>query len=306
MSEISYTTEEIAKHLKVSKLTVYDLIKKGKLPSYRVGKQMRIDHADLEAYKNKQKQIDSPLSDSQTKQASRQHDQLIISGQDICLDILSRYFDQESHYRTLRSYQGSLNSLVSMYKGECDIVSLHLFDGESQTYNLPYVKRLLTGRSYIMIHVVKRQAGFYVQDGNPKDLTSWRDLGQAGLTMVNREKGSGARVLLDEQLSLHQINHSRIKGYNHEESTHLGVASLVKEKQADVGVGIEKAAQTTGTTFIPLIEESYDLVILRNERTEPIIETCLSILNSSAFKNELSRLGGYNVECTGEIIYQRA
>lgn len=300
MNQGPYTTEEIAQLLKISKLTVYDLIKKGKLPAYRVGKQMRIDADDLESYKKTNKMTDpsSATSPSQTERP------IVISGQDICLDILGRYLDKKKEWRPLRSYHGSLNSLISMYRNECDLVSVHLFDGETGTYNLPYVKRVLTGRSYLVVHLLKRQAGFYVQKDNPKNLTSWTDLSRNDLTIVNREKGSGARVLLDEQLIAHGIDYQQLNGYQHEESTHLSVASLIKQEQADVGIGIEKAALTVGTDFIPLTEERYDLVLLKTDENKQLIDDVLTILQSPSFKQELDRLGGYVTDETGTILHQ--
>ncbi|WP_078393175.1 helix-turn-helix transcriptional regulator [Shouchella patagoniensis] len=299
----SYTTEEIAQMLKVSKLTVYDLIKKGKLPAYRVGKQMRIDASDLEAYKHKNKTASTvPVF---TKPSPSPQRSVVISGQDISLDILGRHLDQKQNWRSLRSYHGSLNSLISMYQNEGDIVSVHLYDGETGEYNLPYINRILTGRSYLVINLLSRQAGFYVQENNPKKLYDWSDLGKEGLTIVNREIGSGARVLLDEKLKSHHIHYQKLQGYEHEETSHLSVASAVKQKRADVGIGIEKAAKTVGTEFVPLIEERYDLVLLKKEENIELIKQTLSVLKSTSFQEEIAALGGYNVAQTGEVLFER-
>ncbi|WP_054703869.1 helix-turn-helix transcriptional regulator [Bacillus sp. JCM 19041] len=303
MHEGSYTTEEIAQMLKVSKLTVYDLIKKGKLPAYRVGKQMRVDAPDLEAYKHKNKMpSEVPVF---TEPSPTPHRSVVISGQDISLDILGRHLDQNQNWRPLRSYHGSLNSLISMYQNEGDIVSVHLYDGETGEYNLPYINRILTGRSYLVVNLLSRQAGFYVQENNPKKLYDWSDLGKEGLTIVNREIGSGARVLLDEKLKANNIEYRTLQGYEHAETSHLSVASAVKQKRADVGIGIEKAAKTVGTEFVPLIEERYDLVLLKKAENTALIEQTLSILKSDSFKEEIAALGGYSVAQTGEVLFER-
>ncbi|GAA0361330.1 helix-turn-helix transcriptional regulator [Bacillus horti] len=324
MKEKSYTIEEIAQLLKVSKLTVYDLIKKEKLIAYRVGRQMRVDESDLQAYKQGAKisknevqqgpiilRQQNPAIHGQQKPArdgqytASPTRPVIISGQDVCLDILSKYMENEDQsFRPLRTYAGSLNSLVSMYQEECDVVSLHLYDAETDEYNLPYVKRLLTGHSYIVINLLYRWAGFFVQKGNPRKLKAWSDISQPGLRIVNREKGAGARVLLDEQCKLHHIKATELQGYTIEETSHLGVAGAVAASRADLGIGSEKAARMVGVDFIPLIKERYDLVIKKNAKNEQLIKLILSILQSDSFRKELDSLGGYDLSDVGKIMYE--
>jgi putative molybdopterin biosynthesis protein len=309
----SYTTEEIAKLLRVSKLTVYDLIKKGEMPAYRVGKQMRVDHQDLEEYKAKSR-AGTAASDfvpvSVGEPNPRHHPllgprPLVITGQDSVLDILAKYIEKDTRsVRPLRSPMGSLDSLISMYRGESDVVSTHLFDGDTGEYNLPYIRRILIGYPYVVVNLVSRTAGLYVQKDNPRSLNFWKDLGQPGLTLVNREKGSGARVLLDEQLRVHNIAVSRLKGYGNEESNHLGVAGKVASGLADVGVGTEKAAAAVGVDFVPLVKERYDLVMIKKQDNLEWIEMVKRILNSPLFKEELRSIGGYDLSQTGEVLWE--
>ncbi len=306
-TELSYTIEEVAQLLKVSKLTIYDLVKKGELPVFRVGRQMRIDAKDLEIYKNKHKTNQSSTAvtivehhRSETKDSRK----IVISGQDMVLDILGKHIEKASAYKTLRSYAGSLNSLISMYNGECDIVSLHMFDGDTGEYNLPYIKKILVGYPYVLINLLSRKAGLYVKKGNLLNITSWDDLKRENVKIINREKGSGARILLDEQLRNNQIPSRQLKGYEIEETSHLSVASAVAAGLADVGVGIEKAAKIVGIDFIPLIKENYDLVILKTPETDPLISCIKEILLSNSFKSEINALGDYETTQTGSIIYE--
>lgn len=306
--ERSYTPEEIAKLLKVSKLTVYDLINKGELPAYRVGRQKRIDSNDLENYistsKNKSS-LPPPITNhpQNDEAAHTAQNSVIISGQDITLDILANSIQAEG-FRSLRDYNGSLNSLIAMYNGKNTIVSTHLFDGDTKEYNLPFIKRILTGHSYMVINLVSRWAGFYVKLGNPKNIQTWEDLTAENISIINREKGSGARVLLDEQLRIHNISPKKINGYSTEETNHISVASAVAQGTADIGVGIEKAAKMVGVDFIPLIKESYDLVIMKTAEQRRLIETLLSILNSTDFKNKIKSIEGYDILNTGSIIFE--
>lgn len=307
-NELSYTVEEVSQLLKVSKLTIYDLVKKGELPVFRVGRQMRVDAKDLDAYINKQKTSQSPKVQApiahQTKSEKKDTQTIVISGQDIILDILGKHIEKNSSFRALRSYSGSLNSLIAMYNGECDIVSLHLFDGDTKEYNLPYIKKILVGYPYVLLNLVCRKAGFYVKQGNPLNITSWSDINQRQIRIVNREIGSGARILLDEQLRIHNIPTRDIKGYQYEETNHLSVASAVATGAADVGVGIEKVSKIVGVDFIPLITERYDLVMLKTPENEQLITVIKEILSSQQFQSEIATLGDYDISQIGRIIYE--
>ncbi|MBB6669526.1 substrate-binding domain-containing protein [Cohnella nanjingensis] len=317
--DISYTTEEIAQLLKISKLTVYDLIKKGDLPAFRVGKQMRVDAADLEAYKLKTKSTprnaEKPGSDKPGSAAADHAASpspvngprpIVITGQDVSLDILAKHMEKHiAGIRPLRAYVGSLDSLISMYRGESDIVSTHLLDGDSGQYNLPYIRKLLIGSSYLVVNLLRRRAGIYVRQGNPHGIVNWCDLKRPGLRIANRERGSGARVLLDEQLRLCGIRPHQLNGYETEESNHIAVAGKVASGEADVGVGIEKAAAIVGRVeFIPMIQEQYDLVFLRKPENQEWIDAVLKILRSSAFQNELSAISGYDLSLTGQVLFE--
>jgi len=331
--EISYTTEEIARLLKISKLKVYDLIKKGELPSYRVGKQMRVDASDLEAYKQHSRSgaagkhagpiggepvsapvpaapsspaIAQPYHSGTSQSGKSSGRDIVITGQDMSLDILATYLERSQLAdRPLRSYAGSLDSLIAMYHGESDIVSTHLLDGDTGEYNIPYIRRLLVGFPYIVVHMLTRSAGFYVQKGNPNGITSWSHLNQEGITLINRERGSGARVLLDEQLRLIGVSPSGLRGYDTVENSHLAVAGRVARGEADVGIGIEKAARVVdGIDFIPLIQERYDLVMLKKPENKAWISSVIEILRSAAFRSELGSIYGYDLSESGNVVYE--
>lgn len=322
---ISYTTEEIAKLLKVSKLTVYDLIKKGELPAYRVGKQMRVDSVDLEAYKQNAKSGVgiAPLATSHTalaypaasaaaagQQSAAERFEtnagvrpLVITGQDPGLDLLAKVMEKKARkYRPLRSFVSSMDSLVAMYNGGADIVSTHLFDGDTGEYNLPYIRKLFISLPYLVVRFVTRRAGLYVKMGNPLNLKSWEDLARPGIRLVNRDKGSGARVLLDEQLRLHGISPHSINGYSHEETTHMGLGGRIALGQADVGVGSERPARIAGLEFIPLIHEHVDLVMLKRPDNEEWISLLKEALVSPELHDVLFTLGDYDLSETGKVL----
>ncbi|AFQ42479.1 helix-turn-helix transcriptional regulator [Desulfosporosinus meridiei] len=312
-TDISYTPEEIAKILKISKFTVYELIKRGELTAYRIGRKVRVEGADLEAYKQKSKGLSTstpPLDPSAiNEELVHRHrltsdESLVICGQDIVLDILTRYLEKQfPQVHFLRRYIGSIDGLMALYRGLANVVTAHLWDSDTNEYNTPYVRRLMPGHQTCVINLVYRMEGFYVAKGNPKNITTWGDLVKPEVRYVNRERGSGARVLLDEQLRISGIKRQDILGYGEEELTHLAVASKVARGEADVGLGIEKVAmQFANLDFIPLHKERYDLVMRLEDVERPHFQALISILRSSAFRNEVQGIGGYDISQMGEII----
>jgi len=305
----SFTPEEISKMLKVSKLTVYDLIKKGHIPAFRVGRQMRVDAKELEVYKTQSATGSDSHSNSNVagkiSPIQKKPESMVISGQDASLDLLVHHLELENGHRPfLRSHSGSLDSLIEMYKGNADIVSTHLFDGDTQTYNIPYIRKLLVSKPFIVLQFIKRQAGFYVAEGNPKKITSWGDLSNPNLQFINREAGAGARVLLDEQLRLHQIPKENLKGYRNTRTSHMDIASEIANGHADVGLGIEHIAKVAPVDFIPMIEESYDLVVLRTPENKRIIDTLHTILQQKKFQEKLTSFG-YHIKGIGTVLWEQ-
>lgn len=304
----SYTPEEISKILKVSKLTVYDLIKKGDIPAFRVGRQMRVDGKDLEAYKAKSltgndslatRTLQNPITHDRTSQS------IVVSGQDASLDLLVHQLERDNEQlHPLRSHSGSLDSLIEMYKGNAVIVSTHLFDGDTGTYNIPYIRKLLVSKPFVVLQFIKRQAGFYVAEGNPKNITSWEDLSKPDIQVINREAGAGARVLLDEQMRLHRIDKENLKGYLNTRTSHMDIASEVANGYADVGVGIEQIAKVAPVDFIPLIEENYDLAVLRTPDNQHVIETLHTIMQERSFQEKLKSFG-YDIKGIGTVLWEQ-
>lgn len=303
--EQSYTIEEVAQLLKVSKLTVYDLVKKGDLPVFRVGRQMRVDRMDLQAYIQKRKtgttqKVPVPKIGNQAKQ----YPKIIISGQDLVLDLLAKYIEKRQSIKVLRSHEGSFNGVMALYNGECDIASLHMFDGDTGDYNTPYVKKIFVSHPFILFNVISRRAGFYVQKGNPLQLQSFEDFKTTACKLINREKGSGARTLLDEQLRIHHISPSTIEGYHNEEMSHLDVASAVANGHADVGIGIEKMAKLINVDFIPVVTERYDIVLFKSPENQPLIDLVKEILTAPDFQVEVAALGDYDISQMGQVMYE--
>jgi len=314
--DFALTPLEVAELLKISKNTVYELVKRGEINSYRVGNKVRIEMKDIEDYKNKSKKLQNakqsnveevnlynPLINPYQQEKIEKSYGFVICGQDIMLDILSRHLQQRiKGFQTLRSYVGSYDGLYALYHGNVQIATAHLWDGETGQYNIPYVKRMLPGIPTIIVHLANRMQGIYVQKGNPKAVKGWEDLLRPEITIINREIGSGTRILLDEHLKKIGISGNSLDGYDRECFSHLAVASAVARGGADVAIGNEKVSQqVNGIDFIPLQTESYELVIKKEDIDKPHFQAVLQILRSHEFKLELEGIGGYDLKDLGEI-----
>ncbi|RYD01621.1 hypothetical protein N752_29020 [Desulforamulus aquiferis] len=229
---------------------------------------------------------------------------IVICGQDVLLDVLSRQLERHPNgIHAFRHNVGSFPGLMALYHEKADLAAIHLWDGDTNVYNIPYVRHMLPGVKTVILHLACRMQGFYVAKGNPKNINAWQDLTRGEISFINREKGSGTRVLLDEKLRLLGINRHLIKGYEIEEPSHLGIASAVARGDADVGLGNEKVSmQVRGVDFIPLQKERYELVLRKEDLQKPYIQAVVEILQSKEFKNELYGLGDYDVTETGKII----
>jgi len=312
-SESSLTPVEVADLLKITKNTVYELIKREELPSYKIGRKIRIDIEDVQNYINNQKSTIKPIQPSScsTKRSNinaslplNTTDEFIICGHDTILDILSRHLERHPQgSRVLRSYLGSYNALYELYNNRVSVASVHLWDHKYNEYNVPFVRNMLPGIPCVIINLCYRSHGFYVQKGNPKNINTWEDLSRPDVKLINREKGSGTRILLDEKLNSLKINTSLVNGYNNEEFSSLSVASFVAQGAADVALGHEKvASQVNLVDFIPLQKERYDLVIKQEDLNNPTCQSVIDIINSNAFKYELEGIGGYDLSYIGKII----
>jgi putative molybdopterin biosynthesis protein len=303
----SYTPEEVAQILKISRFTVYEMIKRGDLAAYRIGRKVRVEQSDLEHYKQSFKGCPPTPTQMTVKAADpapNAQDGLIICGQEVVLDILTSHLEQQlPQLRFFRRYIGSTDGLLALYHGTANLVTAHLWDRDHDEYNLSYVRRLLPGHRIAIYNLVYRMAGFYVAKGNPQNIVGWPDLIRPGLRLVNRECGSGTRVLLDEQLRAHNLDRLAVNGYEREVTSHLAVASAVARGEADVGVGIEKVAyQVQEVDFVPLQKERYDLVMRQEDLQLPHFQSLLQILRSSDFQAEIGGMGGYDLSRTGQLL----
>ena len=191
---------------------------------------------------------------------------------------------------------------MAIKRGVCHLAGTHLLDTEDGSYNISYLEKYLPDTPVKLIHLVQRDQGLIVRPGNPKEIHGIEDLARKDVRFINRQKGSGTRILLDYKLGQLGIKADDINGYQNEEFTHMAVAVSVLSGSEDAGLGIYAAARALDLSFIPVVTEQYDLVIpLKYFETKPV-QILLEIINSAAFKQRVEALGGYSTERTGEAI----
>lgn len=320
MDNTLLSAREVSEILKVTRNTVYEIIKRGELPSSKVGKQVRVQRKDVEEYLSRTySAMPNPFASSEfaahaASDRSMPYPQpfmeetrgreFIICGQDISLDILIDHINTSNDFlQVYRSYLGSYNSLYALYQGRVNVTAIHLWAGDLDEYNVPYVQRMLPGIPALIMRIGKRKHGFYVEKENPLSISGWKDLTRKDISIANREKGSGTRVLLDERLRLMGLDGRDIRGYENEYRSHLSAATAVSQGLADLALGSTNGYKSVeGIDFIPLQSECYDLVIRKHDMDRQPYRQILDIVTSPAFKRDLGSFGGYDTEETGRIL----
>jgi len=232
------------------------------------------------------------------------HNLLAVGSHDLTLDVLCTVLSERTggRVRLSSSNVGSLGGLKALKNRTAHVAGSHLLDTETGEYNLSYIRDILEGVPVTVVTLVHRWQGFMVRPGNPKGITGVKDLARPDVVFINRQAGSGTRVLLDYEVRKASIEAAAIAGYRNEEYTHMNVAVAVASGAADVGMGIHAAATALGLDFIPVALERYDLVIPSDLLEDAKIQLLLEIVRSEAFKARVLQMGGYEVGDTGRIV----
>jgi len=228
---------------------------------------------------------------------------VIVGSHDNTLDVLADQIKAKHSRLTLSSsHVGSMGGLMAIKRGVCHLAGAHLLDPQDGTYNLSYIKKFLAQVDVKLINLVLRDQGLIIRRGNPKNIKGIEDLARSDISFINRQAGSGTRILLDFRLNQIGIDSADISGYHHEEFTHMAVAVAVLSGTVDAGLGIQAAAAALDLDFIPVVTEQYDLIIAAEHFESENIQLLLEAVNSREFKSRVDALGGYSTEKTGDII----
>ena len=229
---------------------------------------------------------------------------LAIGSHDLTIDLLGSLIQETSAGRFAISSTnvGSMGGLLAVDKRIAHFAGCHLLDPETGDYNRSYVSRFVKNTPVTIVTVAHRWQGLMVPKGNPKDIKSIGDLARRDISFVNRQAGSGTRVLLDYELSRCNVDAAAITGYRAEEYTHMNVAMAVASGRADTGLGILAAARALDLDFVPVTRERYDFVLPSALLSGEGVRALLDLLSSARFREQVLAMGGYEVEETGRLV----
>ncbi|MDR1855976.1 MAG: molybdopterin biosynthesis protein [Desulfovibrio sp.] len=232
---------------------------------------------------------------------------LVIGSHDNTLDLLDSFLRKRFPRFSLASaHVGSMGGLTAIRNGHCHLAGSHLLDAATGVYNQADIARHLAGIPVKLVRLADREQGLIVMPGNPANITDIADLARSGVTFVNRQRGSGTRVLLDYRLSKLGISPDAIQGYENEEYTHMNVAAAVLSGRATTGLGVRAAANALGLEFIPAGVEEYDLVIPARHWDDERMQALMAVIRSAEYRDAATSMGGYIMVRTGEVVWEFA
>lgn len=226
---------------------------------------------------------------------------LAVGSHDLALDILGVFLNRQVGKLLSAANVGSMGGIMAVKNNEAHIAGIHMLDDKTGEYNIPFVNKYLTKGNWQLVRLARREQGLIVLPGNPKNIKTLADLGREDITYVNRQRGSGTRMLLDHLLPKTGLRAEQIEGYDKEVSTHMAVAATITAGAADTGLGIRAAATALGLEFIPISHECYD-ILLNFPPGDITAETIITILQTPAFRQEVERLGGYDLAEAGTVL----
>ena len=302
MPEEMMSTKEVARYLGVHEKQVYALIKAKRIPSTRVtGKWVFPKRLIDEWIETHAKQ---GLEKAREKSAQMGGALLACGSNDPILDMLQTYMKKTyPEFLILSANTGSTEGLKALNRGYTDLAWAHLFDPKSGQYNIPFLPTYVPDVKAVVVNLFQRELGLIMAPKNPLSIRGFEDLSKKGVRLVNRQKGSGTRVLLDHHLKGLKISPSKIEGYEREVYTHFEVGLSILSKEADVGIATIAVAKLLGLPFIPIAKESFDMILEQKTFFHKGIQTFIEVLNSKEFRQRVEPIGAYDFKDSGKIVY---
>lgn len=231
-----------------------------------------------------------------------EHTLVAIGSHEPLLDELADLLHRRNPAHFMAStHTGSMGGIMAVRRRETHVAGIHLLDEKDGTYNESYIRRYFPGGGVRLVECVGRTQGIMAAKDNPRQITGIESLASSGIRYVNRQKGSGTRILMDYLCAKHRLDTASIYGYEREEFTHTSVAAQIASGSADAGMGIYSAAKMYDLAFIPVCTEQYDLLIPDSAWETPLVQEMLALLRSGEFAGKLEELGGYTLRSPGEV-----
>lgn len=298
-------TKEVANYLGIHEKQVYALIKAKKIPATRVTGKWVFPKKLIDEWI----ETSARQGMAAARQRSRQISGALLAAgsNDPILDMLKTYLRRSfPEIYIFSANTGSIDGLKALNEGLTDMAWTHLFEPETGEYNIPYLSRFLPQIKAVVVNLFARELGFLVAPGNPLWIKSFADLTRKKIKFVNRQEGSGTRVLLDYHLQKLHISPSMIRGYENEVYTHFEVGLSILAQQADVGIATIATSKLLGLSFVPITQERFDMVLDQSTFFDRKIQAFIEILNSPDFRRRVEAISNYDFKNSGKIIYAAA
>ena len=301
MSEEMMNTKGIAAYLGINEKQVYALIKAGRIPGTRVTGKWVFPKKLIDEWIEESAR--SGLKQAREKSRTLEGALLASGSNDPILDFLLTALRQSNpDFYFFCANTGSTEGLKALGAGHTDIAWMHLLDPETGRYNSPFIQKYLPGMKTVLVHLFRREVGIVTAPGNPRRIKGFDDL-SGSIRFVNRQAGSGTRLLLDSELEKRRIPSAGIVGYDREVYTHVEVGLSILSGEADAGLATVAVSRLMGLHFIPVTREDFDMALGQSTYFHKGIQSLMDILRSSGLRDRFEKLGGYGFEDSGKILY---
>lgn len=303
MSEMM-NTKEVAGYLGIHEKQVYALIKTGRMPATRVTGKWIFPKKVIDDWIEANARSGLELA---RQKGGRIPGALLASGSnDPVLDILQTCLRQaHPEFFIFSANTGSREGLIALEKGYTDIAWCHLLDPRTGEYNIPYLEKLVPTVKAVVVNLFFRELGFVAARGNPRGIREFADLARKGVRYVNRQAGSGTRLLLDHYLEQAGISAERIAGYDREVFTHIEVGLAILAGQADAGIATVAVSSLLGLDFVPITKERFDMVLDQAVFFQEGVQAFMDVVRGDAFRSRVENLGSYDFGMSGRILYAK-
>jgi len=296
------STKEVAEYLGINEKQVYALIKTKSIPCTRVTGKWVFPKRLIDRWITTSALKDGPVIDESAR--SESEDLFAAGSNDPVLDIVITHMkngDPNTHI--FSSVTGSTEGLRLMGSGFTHIAWCHLADPVTGEYDMEMLENLLPHKKIAIVHLFQRELGFLLPPDSKEKTMNFTIIADKKLRFVNRQAGSGTRIVTDKLLSGENISHESINGYISEVNTHLEVGLMILSGEFDTGIATSAIAKILGLKFIPLIKENFDMVILQEAFFRDEVQAFIETLNADSFRKMVSHLGNYNFTNSGKILY---
>lgn len=304
MSDELMNTKEVADYLDIHEKQVYALIKTGRIPCTRVTGKWIFPKKFIDEWIETNAQ--SGLKQARNK-SNRISGAILASGSnDPVLDMLLTA-TKKSHpdFYIFSANTGSINGLKALNSGLTDIALSHLYDPESGQYNIPYLPQYLQNVNPVVVNLFYRELGFLCQQSKSSHITGFESLAGRKISFINRQKGSGTRLLLDYHLQKLGIVPEEIDGYEKEVYTHFEVGLSILSGEADVGIASAAVGKLLGLTFKSITSECFDMILDQSTYFQSGVQSFIETLKSDAFRGRVEKIGGYDFRDSGKILHSQ-